>query len=62
MRFAYADPPYLGLGVSFYGPEAAIYDTLDGHRQLVERLSAFDGWAYVASFAVAQGDSPTLPR
>ena len=50
MRFAYADPPYLGLAVAFYGdrhPEAAVYDTVEGHRNLIERLCAEypDGWA-----------------
>lgn len=50
MRFAYADPPYLGLAVKFYGdkhPEAAIYDTLEGHQALIGRLSDEfpDGWA-----------------
>jgi hypothetical protein len=50
VRFAYADPPYYGLAVKFYGadhPEAAVYDTLDGHRDLIARLSdEYDGWAY----------------
>lgn len=50
MRFAYADPPYFGQGVKHYGalhPEAAAYDTLDGHRALVDRLASEfpDGWA-----------------
>ena len=50
MKFAYADPPYYGMAVKFYGkmhPEAAVYDTLDGHRALIDRLcSEFpDGWA-----------------
>lgn len=49
MRFAFADPPYLGLAAKFYGdmhPEAAVYDTIEGHRALIERLqSEFDGWA-----------------
>ena len=49
MRFAYADPPYLGVAVRFYSdhPDAAVYDTIDGHRSLVDRLvSEFpDGWA-----------------
>lgn len=50
MKFAIADPPYLGLAVRFYGdlhPEAAVYDTVEGHRALIERLcSEFsDGWA-----------------
>lgn len=49
MRFAYADPPYLGLAAKFYGdlhPDAAEYDTLDAHARLVQRLcDEFDGWA-----------------
>lgn len=50
MKFAYADPPYLGLAVKFYGelhPEAAVYDTVEGHQRLIERLcDEFpDGWA-----------------
>lgn len=50
MRFGYADPPYFGLAVKFYGtlhPEAAVYDTLAGHSALIERLNDefSDGWA-----------------
>ena len=49
MRFAYADPPYLGLARQFYGdhPEAHVYDTIEGHAALIERLSSSypDGWA-----------------
>lgn len=50
MRFAYADPPYLGCGVKFYGklhPAAADYDDPETHRALIERLVAEfpDGWA-----------------
>ncbi len=49
MKFAIADPPYLGLAVKFYGdmhPDAAVFDTIDGHRELVERLERdYDGWA-----------------
>lgn len=49
MICAYADPPYLGCAVQFYGdhPEAAVYDTLDGHRALIDRLVRDypDGWA-----------------
>ena len=45
MRFAYADPPYLGLAKSFYGDPA--YDSIDAHVALVNRLVADfpDGWA-----------------
>lgn len=49
MRFAYADPPYLGLAAKFYGhlhPEAAAYDDPETHRALIERMTAeYDGWA-----------------
>jgi hypothetical protein len=49
VRLGYADPPYYGCAVKFYGdhPEAAVYDTIDGHRALVRRLVTDfpDGWA-----------------
>ena len=48
MRFAYADPPYLGYA-KFYKdhPEHAVYDTLAGHVALFDRLMSdySDGWA-----------------
>lgn len=53
MRFAYADPPYLGQSARHYSdhPEHGLYDTIDGHQQLIDRLvSEFpDGWAMSAS-------------
>jgi hypothetical protein len=50
VKFAYADPPYYGLAVAFYGDlhaDAHVYDTLDGHKQLIARLGDEfpDGWA-----------------
>ena len=50
VKFAYADPPYLGCSKKHYGhqhPDANLYDTLEGHRLLIERLVAEfpDGWA-----------------
>jgi hypothetical protein len=50
MRFAYADPPYLGCGAKFYGKHhaaAADYDRIETHAALVDRLCAEfpDGWA-----------------
>ena len=50
MKFAYADPPYLGCGARLYGkhhPDAAKWDDPESHRQLIERLCAEypDGWA-----------------
>lgn len=50
MKFAYADPPYLGLAKRFYGdkhPEAAAYDQIETHAALIARLENEhpDGWA-----------------
>lgn len=49
MRFAYADPPYLGCGRMYiaHHPEAMIWDDPETHRRLIERLSDEwpDGWA-----------------
>lgn len=49
MKFAYADPPYLGCSKKHYGdhPDHAVYDTLEGHRALIDRLMTEypDGWA-----------------
>jgi hypothetical protein len=49
MKFAYADPPYLGQAKSRYGDSA--YDSIDAHRELVQRLEReySDGWAMSAS-------------
>lgn len=49
MRFAYADPPYLGLAAKFYGHlhvDAADYDKPEAHQALIDRMCAeYDGWA-----------------
>jgi hypothetical protein len=49
MRFAYADPPYLGCGRLYaeHHPEALIWDSPKTHRDLIERLCEEypDGWA-----------------
>mgnify|MGYP001351537796 CR=1 FL=1 len=49
MKFAYADPPYLGCGRLYadHHPEAMIWDDPDTHRALIERLCGEypNGWA-----------------
>ncbi len=49
MRFAYADPPYLGCGKMYaaFHPNALIWDDPETHRRLIERLCDEwpDGWA-----------------
>jgi hypothetical protein len=49
MRFAYADPPYLGCGNLYlkYHHDALIWNDPETHRTLIDRLSRefSDGWA-----------------
>ena len=49
MKFAYADPPYLGRAEYYraHHPDAMIWNDLETHRALIERLQAEyrDGWA-----------------
>lgn len=49
MKFAYADPPYLGCGKLYaaYHPEALVWDDPESHRALIDRLcdEYGDGWA-----------------
>lgn len=49
MRFAYADPPYLGMGKLYADrhPEALAWDEPATHQSLIDRLCAdyTDGWA-----------------
>lgn len=53
MRFAYADPPYLGCGRLYlpHHPAALAWDNPETHRDLIQRLSDEypDGWALSAS-------------
>lgn len=44
LRMAYADPPYPGLAKRYYGSEASFAGEVN-HVELLERLSAYDGWA-----------------
>jgi hypothetical protein len=45
MRFAYADPPYLGCAAKLYGDPT--YDDPEAHRRLINRMcdEYSDGWA-----------------
>lgn len=66
MRFAIADPPYLGQSAKHYGdhPEHAVYDTIEGHAALVTRLcDEFpDGWAMCLSSPSLVDILPLCPR
>lgn len=66
MRFAYADPPYLGQSRKHYGdhPEHAVYDTTEGHRALIDRLASEfpDGWALSLSTPSLRAILPMCPE
>lgn len=61
MRFAYADPPYLGCALKLYG--AATYDDPEAHRLLIQRLcdDFQDGWAMSASSPTLRALLPMCP-
>ena len=64
MRFAYADPPYLGMGARFYGdrhPDAGDWDRPETHEALIDRLSAFDAWAMSLSSTTLRVILPLCP-
>lgn len=66
MNFAYADPPYYGCAKKLYGdhPEAYVYDTLEGHRALIERLQDEfpDGWALSMTSGNLHDILPLCPK
>lgn len=53
MRFAYADPPYLGQCARYghHHPDGRCWDEIETHYALIERLGADypDGWALSCS-------------
>lgn len=65
MKFAYADPPYLGQGVKHYGklhPDAADFDKIETHAALIDRLSAeFDAWALSLNSTTLRDILPLTP-
>ena len=67
MKFAYADPPYLGQGTRLYGDQphdVAVYDKIEGHQRLIEQLilEFSDGWALSASSPSLQHLLPLCPE
>ena len=57
MRFAYADPPYLGQARKHYGPEAREVN----HPLLITHLQEFDGWALSLSAPSLRTILPLCP-
>jgi hypothetical protein len=66
MRFAYADPPYLGCGKLYVKehPDALAWDEPSTHAALIERLVLDypDGWAMSASTPSLHVILPLCPR
>lgn len=66
LKFAYADPPYLGKGRKLYAPHhmnAGDWDRLEEHQLLITRLSAEypDGWALSLSSTSLYALLPMCP-
>jgi hypothetical protein len=65
MKFAYADPPYLGCGKLYkeHHPDALNWDSLNTHRDLIARLESEypDGWAMSLSSPSLQAILPMCP-
>ena len=61
VKFAYADPPYLGCALALYGD--ATYDAPEAHLDLIARLCDGypDGWAYSLSSTTLQTILPFCP-
>jgi hypothetical protein len=66
MKFAYADPPYLGQGKKRYGdhPEAGIWDSKEAHLDLIARLcnEFSDGWVLSCNPADLRWILPACPE
>ena len=66
MKFAYADPPYLGCGALYakHHPDALVWDDPATHRRLIEQLGDDypDGWALSASTPSLCALAPMLPK
>lgn len=66
MRFAYADPPYLGCGALYaqHHPDALDWDNPGTHRALIERLRDDypDGWAMSLSSPSLRTILPMCPE
>lgn len=66
MRFAYADPPYLGCGGLYadHHANALDWDNIETHRALIERLCSEypDGWAMSLSSPSLRDILPLCPE
>jgi hypothetical protein len=63
VRFAYADPPYLGMACRYpEHPRSKLWDDPQTHRRLMARLDRdYDGWAYSLSSTSLPALLPLAP-
>lgn len=66
VKFAYADPPYLGCCRLYghYHPDGRCWDDLDTHAALIDRLATDypDGWALSMTSGSLLELAPLLPK
>lgn len=60
MRFAYADPPYMGQAKRHYGKEPTYGGEVD-HAALIASLAEYDGWALSLSSPSLREILPLTP-
>lgn len=58
MRFAYADPPYIGQARKHYGPDAKEVN----HEMLIAHLNEYDAWALSLSSPTLRTILPMCPE
>lgn len=62
MKFAYADPPYLGLASYYDHPDSAKWDNPETHWWLIRKLQdEYDGWALSLHAPALQTILPMCP-
>lgn len=64
MRLAYADPPYFGMGKLYdaHHAESRVWDDIESHRQLIDSLAEYDGWALSMTSGNLHDLLPLVPR
>lgn len=63
LRFAYADPPYLGKSWRYDHPDARVWDDAATHIKLMRELDAtYDGWAISANATTLVDLLPNAPE
>jgi hypothetical protein len=60
MRFAYADPPYIGQAKKHYSHDPLCAEV--NHTNLIQQLNEYDGWALSASSPSLRTILPLCPE